>query len=388
MNYDAIVVGLGAMGSATLYQMARRGANVLGIDQFDPPHTMGSTHGESRVTRLAVGEGPEYMPLVRRTHEIWRDLEAQTGNTLLHESGGYIFCPVGGGAGWHSGGDFAVESAKLATGYSVPHELLDAAEVRRRHPLIRLEDHFHAYYEPTGGIVDPEKAIAGQLRLAQGLGAEIRPNERVLKIESENDGVTVVTSQGRYSAEKVVVSTGAWVKHFLPKTSHQSFGIYRQVMYWYETEDLSAFSVENFPFLLWIGDTKEDYFGAFPIAAGHKSAVKMLTEQYYESCDPDTVPRDITQAEIEAFTARFVPRKLDGVTTNCIEAKACLYTVTPDEHFVIDWHPDHQNVLVASPCSGHGFKHSAAIGESIAQLVLQGQSQIDLSKFSFDRFVK
>ena len=386
MGYDTIIIGLGAMGSAALYQSAKRGARVLGIDQFDPPHTNGSTHGETRVTRLAVGEGPEYIPLVARTHEIWRELEAQTGNGLLHESGGYIFCPKGGGAGWHNDGDFVEATVDLARRYEIAHEHLNAAEVRQRHPVIQLGDHFHAYYEPTGGVVDPEGAIRAQLGLARTLGAEIRPNERVLSINHTIDGVTVVTDQGRYQADNAIVSAGAWVNSFLPTQTQTSFGIYRQVMYWFEADDLEQFSVDRFPFLLWIDTTKEDYFGAFPVAPGHQQAVKLLTEQYIESCDPDTVQREITQAEIDAFADRFIPRNLLGLSKRCIAAKACLYTVTPDEHFVIDQHPDSDRILIVSPCSGHGFKHSAAIGESVAQRTLEGASQIDLSAFSFARF--
>ncbi|MGB1252864.1 MAG: N-methyl-L-tryptophan oxidase [Candidatus Promineifilaceae bacterium] len=388
MSYDTIVIGLGGMGSAALYQLAKRGANVLGIDRFDPPHTNGSTHGESRVTRLAVGEGPEYVPLVARTHEIWHELTSQTGNPMLYESGGYIICPKGGGAGWHHGGDFVQRSAELAQQYGVPHEVLSAAEVRHRHPLVRITDKSHAYFEPSGGIVDPEVAIRGQLGLARTLGAEIRPNERVLNLKHDAHSVTVTTDQGSYRAENVIVSAGAWVHSFLPKHLQAPLGVYRQVMYWFEVEDLDLFSVENFPFLLWIDSTKEDYFGAFPIAKGHKPAIKLLTEQFHDPCDPDTVPRSITQAEIEAFADRFIPRNLLGVTKRCIGAEACLYTVTADEHFIIDWHPDSERVLIVSPCSGHGFKHSAAIGESAAQLMLENKSTIDLSSFNFARFNK
>lgn len=386
MNFDVIVVGLGAMGSATLYQLAQRGAKVLGIDQFDPPHTQGSTHGESRVTRLAVGEGSEYIPLVRRTHEIWRELESQTGESLLHISGGYILCPLDGGAGWHGGGNFAVKTAVLAQQFGIEHELLSADEIRQRHPIVRVENHFQAYYEPTGGVVDPEAAVRTQLRIAKELGARAVVNEPVLDVNANASGVTVVTANGRYQADKVIISAGAWVKHFLPERWQRPFQIYRQAMYWFAAEDLSRFSVEQFPFLLWIGETEEDYFGAFPVAKGNKPAVKLLTEQYIETCDPTTVSRDVTQAEIAEFTERFVPRKLHYLTQRCLAAHACLYTVTPDEHFVIDWHPESERIMIVSPCSGHGFKHSAAIGESVAQWVWDGKSEIDLSKFSLDRF--
>lgn len=388
MGYDVVVIGLGAMGSAALYQLAKRGANVLGIDRFDPPHQLGSTHGESRVTRLAVGEGAAYVPLVRRTHAIWRELEAKTGEPMLFESGGYVLCPIGGGAAWHGVGDFAQASAQIAAANDIAHELLDATEVRRRHPLVQVEPHFHAYYEPTGGVVIPEAAVRVQLNLAREMGAVVCVNECVTAVHPHKTGVTLITDKTTVLADRAIVSTGAWIKQFMPQAVDASLGVYRQVMYWFEAAELRQFATDRFPFLLWIGETEDDYFAAFPVIAGRGNAVKLMTEQYVEQDDPDAVLRTVSPQEIETFAARFLPRKLRGVTPRCVDAKVCLYTTTPDEHFVIDWHPDSDRVLLVSPCSGHGFKHSAALGEALSELVLEGRCGFDLSTFSIKRFLK
>ena len=166
-NYDVIVVGLGAMGSAALYQLAKRGAKVLGIDQYRPPHTVGSTHGESRITRLATGEGEAYVPFVQRSHAIWRELEAESGESLLTLTGGLIICPKGGGAQFHGQGDFVEHTAAVARQFGIAHDVLAANALRRQWPQLRVEDREYAYFEPTGGVVAVEKAVTVQLRLAE-----------------------------------------------------------------------------------------------------------------------------------------------------------------------------------------------------------------------------
>ena len=384
-HYDIIVIGLGAMGSAALYQLARRGVPALGIDQFAPPHQMGSTHGETRITRLAVGEGAVYIPLVRRTHEIWRELEAVGGEALLTLSGGYIICPKEGTAHFHGVGDFVMQTAQLAQRYGIEHELRNAADIREHLPMLKVRDNEHAFYEPTGGVVNPERAVAVQLREGQRHGATIHTNEKVLDYAYNARGVTVKTTCGTYSAGKLVLTAGPWVIDFLPPAMRKSFGVYRQVFYWIEAEDPALFSSNCFPFVIWIGDTPADYYSLFPTPPYATPAVKMVTEEYLDTTHPDEVDRTVHPHEIFHMIEHFIQNKVRGLTRNCVQAHVCLYTVTPDAHFVIDWHPGSERVLVVSPCSGHGFKHSGAIGEAVAQMVLEGTSQIDLSPFSFQR---
>ncbi len=384
-HYDAIVIGLGAMGSAALYQLARQGANVLGIDQFRPPHTLGSSHGESRITRLAIGEGAAYVPFAQRSHAIWRELEAESGAALLTLSGGLIICPTGGGAQFHGQGDFVEHTAAIANQFNIDHQILDAETVRQRWPQLRIADHERAYYEPTGGIVAVERAIETQLRLAKQRGAAIHIEEQVLSYTPTATGVTVTTKAGVYQTDKVILAAGPWVRTLLPKPLATQFSIYRQVIYWFEVEQPAQFHSDRLPFLIWIGDTQEEYFSLFPYVAGGTVGAKVLTEEYVQTVTPTSVDRTVHAQEIQRIYREFVQRRVAGVQARCLKSAVCLYTNTPDENFIIDFHPESERVIVASPCSGHGFKHSAAIGETLAQLALTGKSTLDISHFTFAR---
>jgi sarcosine oxidase len=384
-HYDAIVIGLGAMGSAALYQLARQGANVLGIDQFRPPHTLGSSHGESRITRLAIGEGAAYVPFAQRSHAIWRELEAESGSALLTLSGGLIICPTGGGAQFHGQRDFVEHTATIANQFNIDHQILDAETVRQRWPQLRITDREHAYYEPTGGIVAVERAIETQLRLAKQRGATIHLEEQVLGYTATADGVTVTTKAGAYQANKLILAAGPWVRTLLSKQLTNQFSIYRQVIYWFETETPAQFHSDRFPFLIWIGNTQEEYFSIFPYTEGGTVGAKVLTEEYLETVTPTSVDRTVHAQEVQRIYRDFVQRRVAGVQARCLKSAVCLYTNTPDENFIIDFHPESERVIVASPCSGHGFKHSAAIGETLAQLALTGKSVLDVSPFAFAR---
>lgn len=383
-HFDIIVIGLGAMGSAAVYQLARRGAHVLGLDRYEPPHTFGSSHAETRITRLAVGEGASYIPLVARSHEIWRELEASSGRALLFETGGYI---VEAGSSEVTGhwGNFVGRTAEVARQAGVPYELLTPAEVRARQPVLLIEDQDQVGFEPTGGVVLSEAAITTQLTLARQLGAAIQINEMVTEVKWTAAEVTVKTTKGRYTAGQAIVAAGAWIRDFVPLAQQNHFRITRQVAYWFAPENPAAFSTNCFPFFLYIGRTPAEYFGAFPMPPHGIAGVKVLTEQYAEATDPATVQREISAEEINYFYHTFVARRLTGLTSRCVQAAACLYTHTPDADFVIDHHPDSRRILIASPCSGHGFKHSAAVGECLAQLLLEGKSKIDIQPFAFAR---
>lgn len=385
-HYDAIVIGLGAMGSAALYQLARQGANALGIDQFRPPHTLGSSHGESRITRLAIGEGAAYVPFAQRSHAIWRELEAESGVALLTLSGGLIICPTGGGgAQFHGQRDFVEHTAAIARQFAIDHEIWDAETVRQRWPQIRITDREHAYYEPTGGIVAVERAIETQLRLAKQRGAVIHLEEQVLGYTPTDNGVTVTTKAGAYHADKIILAAGPWVRALLPKRLANGLSVYRQVIYWFEVDKPPQFHSDCFPFLIWIGDTQEEYFSLFPYADGGTVGAKVLTEEYLETVTPTSVDRTVHAHEVQRIYHDFVQRRVAGVQARCLKSEVCLYTNTPDENFIIDFHPESERVIVASPCSGHGFKHSAAIGETLAQLALTGKSALDISHFGFAR---
>ncbi|WP_179130918.1 N-methyl-L-tryptophan oxidase [Candidatus Entotheonella palauensis] len=381
-HFNLIVVGLGAMGAATLYQAAKQGAQVLGIDRFQPPHTQGSTHGETRMTRLAVGEGPQYVPLVKRSHEIWQALTEETGQPLLYLCGLYTTAPKGtGGAGHY--GDFVDRVAEIAEAQNLPYERLTAAEVRQRHPAYNVPDSNDAILDPNGGVIDCEAAVQVQLQLAQQLGAKALFNTMVVDVVPESSGVQVKTAETTFTADQVVVAAGGWVRSFLPNRLHSHFCVTRQVIYWMEVDDPAPFAPEHFPAMIWPGLTDDEYLGVFPMLPNRTPGLKVQTEKRNLDSNPDTVDREVSEAELNEFVDVAMRDKVKGVKQKCLSAKVCLYTETPDHHFVVDHHPDSDRIIVVSPCSGHGFKHSAALGEGVAQWALNGQSQIDLSAFSW-----
>lgn len=383
--YDLIVVGLGAMGSAALYQASKRGARALGIDRFDPPHNMGSSHGDTRITRQSIGEGEMYMPFIRRSNEIWRELESSTGRELFLESGGLIIAPESDAASFHVQGNFVALSVDIAEKYGIPHEVLDAEEIKRRFPMLMPRPVDRAYYEPGAGVLRPERCIQTQLELAIKAGGAIRTNERMIRYEAEARGVTVVTDKGSYQADKLILSTGAWIGDLLPESYRAGIRVCRQVIYWFEADDLEAFYPENCPFVIWIGDRLEDFWSTFPAPRDGLRGVKLVTEQYHTSTHADALSRHVTPQETADMYHRLTTPRLKGLRENLVHADVCMYTVTADEHFVIDRHPASERVVIASPCSGHGFKHSAAVGETLAQLALDGGSAFDISAFALAR---
>ncbi len=393
-HFDAIVVGLGAMGAATLYQLAKRGARVLGLDQFSPPHTLGSSHGQTRITRLAVGEGDAYVPLVRRSHEIWAELEAATGQSIYTRTHGLVLGPRDAPAvRADKTGDFVRNTIDIAQRNGIAHEVLDNADLRRRYPQFKLRGDEFAYWERDAGFVRPEVAIGAQLQQAQVHGAVAQLQETVTGLAQDGDTVLVTTTRGTYRADQVVVSAGPWLPQFLrdgadEKALAQHFNVYRQVMFWFDVGAATpAFAPENFPVFIWtLGDEAGSSFYGFPAAGPGVPALKVATAQYQTTTTPTTIDRVVSPAEVDAALARLVMPHFNVPQARCTEAHACLYTVTPDHGFVIDRLAGWQGVHVASPCSGHGFKHSAAIGEVLALRVLGLPDAIDLAPFSVNRF--
>ena len=386
-TYDAIVIGLGAMGSATTYQLAKSGVKVLGLDQYSPPHSFGSSHGDTRITRLAIGEGAEYVPLVKRSHEIWRDIEAQTGLDLLKQTGGLIMS-VDGSQAQHGVADFVEQTERVAIQYGIDYENLSKDQIQSRFPQFNLTNE-HGYYEPESGYLLPENCIKAQLRLAVEHGADLNTDERVMSWDSAGDQATVVTSAGTYAAKKLVISAGSWINDLFH--DHESwFKVYRQVLYWFDIDDKQCYEpLRDMPVYIWVYGTGEaDMMYGFPAINGPNGGIKLAAEQYATPTSPHEVVREVGEQEIDEMYVQTVEGKFPGIGRKCLKAKACMYTVTPDYKFVIDFHPEHENVIIASPCSGHGFKHSAATGEVLSQLVTTGKSPIDISRFSIQRLKK
>jgi sarcosine oxidase len=382
---DVVVVGLGAAGAATQYQLARRGVRAVGIDRFSPPHIYGSTHGDTRITREAIGEGEAYTPLVQRSHAIWRELEAETGQDLLTQCGGLIVEAAGGGAAGHHRHEFLASTIACANRYGIKHELLSAADVAGRFPQFALDGDESAYYEPTAGFVRPERCVDAQLTVASRLGAEIRRDERVRAVEPSGSGVRVRTDRGVYEADRAVLAVGSWVRDFVAPEQLRLFNVYRQVLSWFELESETVDHTPGaMPVYIW-GLNDGNAFYGFPAIDGTRE-IKVATEQLDIATGADEASLDVEPDESRSTYDSVVARWLPGVSSHCLRAVRCLYTVTPDANFVIDDHPEVPGVLLVSPCSGHGFKHSAGLGEAIAQRVTAGTSDVDLSPFRLDRF--
>lgn len=383
MRPDVIVVGLGAAGSATLRALARRGARVLGLDRHAPPHDQGSSHGESRVTRQAIGEGEDYVPLAMRAHALWRELEAEAGERLMLPLGCLLIGdPAGKGA--HAGKpDFLNRTLAAARRFAIPHEVLDAPAVRDRWPAFRLEGHERAYFEPGAGALLPERCVAAQLASARRAGAEIRADERVLAIESLAGAVRVTTDRGAHEAGCAVLSAGAGAAELLGPNWAGLLQVYRQTLHWFAPADPAAFAPERFPVFMWMhGEAADDWFYGFPVLPG-ASGVKLAAEVFdAPAAGPDAVDRRVAADEGRTLYARHVAGRLAGLAARPLRSTACLYTMAPDSRFLIGPDPDRPGVTVISACSGHGFKHSPAIGEAVAELVLTGDQPAVLAPFA------
>lgn len=371
------------MGSAALYQLAKRGAKVLGIDRFAPPHDQGSSHGDTRITRLAIGEGAHYTPLVKRSHEIWRQIEGEAGVELLTQCGELIISSESRKSSVHVEGFFK-NTVNAARDHRIAHKLLDAAQIRARFPQFNIRDDEFGYFEPEAGFVRPEACVGAQLSLAEKHGAEIRRNEIVFGFGSGPVGVTVKTESGFYQADRLIVAAGAWLPRLLGGPFANLLKVYRQVLYWFEVDgDVAAYEPARFPVFIWeLPDTRQGIYG-FPVI---DRGLKIATEQYDAAISPDAADRSVSPQEIATMYQTHISPYLKGVSANCVKAKACLYTVTPDAGFILDTLPSSDRIIVASCCSGHGFKHSAAIGEVLADMAQNRPSPFDLSPFRLARF--
>jgi sarcosine oxidase len=376
-----IVVGLGAMGSAACSQLAARGASVIGIDQYAPPHPWGSTHGETRITRLAIGEGREYVPLARRSHELWREIERETHARLLTQVGLVILA--------QPSSRFLRETRAAAREYEIEHEDLTNAELAVRFPMFAANERTEAYYEPEAGYLRPEAAVAAQLALAGRRGARIRLGERVQRWEASRGGVTVTTDAAAYQSDQLLLCAGAWIGELFPE-GQDTFAVYRQLLYWFPIREGYP-QLREMPTFVWdLGDKQRgfvhlDGFFGFPAIDGPDGGVKVGMETYDRTTEPDGRQHPATRAEIDQMYEHCIAPYLPWLGPEPLKTVSCLYTNTRGSRFVIDHHPEHESVVIVSACSGHGFKHAPAIGEAVAQWLTGHEPDIDLRPFSFSR---
>jgi sarcosine oxidase len=382
-SYDVIVLGLGAMGAAAAYQLALRGAAVLGLDRFHPPHEQGSTHGDTRITRLACGEGPHYTPFARRSHAIWRSLEEETGRPLLQQNGVVVIAGAGKVAPTHGVAKFLEATVQSARAWKLEHEVIDGGEIARRFPAFAVAADDQAYYDRLGGFVRPEACIAAQLSRARARGAELNMGEKVRSFRQEKNGVVVDTALGTYRAKRLIVAAGPWLPGLLDNALARQFGVTRQVLYWFQAKnpaEHARFAPESTPVFIWQPTNAPGFYG-FPAIGPYEEGVKIATEGH-EVADPDAVDRTVSPREIKAMAEIFRPF-LPGLSDRCLKAKVCLYTEVNGARFILDRLPGSENIIVASPCSGHGFKHSGGIGDVLAQMAL-GEKKITLGGQAID----
>jgi sarcosine oxidase len=372
--YDVIVVGVGGMGSATVAHLARRGVRVLGLEQYDIPHERGSSHGLSRIIRLAYFEHPAYVPLLHRAYELWWTLEREVQERLLIMTGsldiGTADSTVFGGA------------LKAAQRHHLVHEVLEPEALRQRFPGYGLQAPLLGLYQPQGGLLAAERCIVAHVNTALHHGAHIHGRESLQGWESRGDGIMVRTSRGTYQAQRLVLTAGAWT-HRLVTQYKGTLQPERQVMIWMQPRVPARFQIGAFP--VFNMAVEEGTFYGFPIYSipGFKFARWHHLEQVID--DPASMDRDChpdDEAILRAFVRRYFPDG-DGPT---LSMRTCLFTNTPDTHFVIDAHPDDANVFIAGGFSGHGFKFCSVVGEILADLALDGSTRHDISLFRIARF--
>ena len=373
-RYDAIVVGVGGMGSAATYHIAARGLDVLGLERYDVPHDVGSSHGVTRIIRKAQYEHPAYVPLVRRAYDLWRDLEERAGRDLLRVTGGIDAGPP----------ESTVFEGSLRSceEHGIDHEVLSASEVNERFPGYDLPDDHRAVYQPDGGFLVPEQCIVAHVEAAQAEGADVRAREAVADFEPLSDGgVRVTTGKGTYEADRLVVTAGAWAPKLVPELRDLAVPE-RQVLAWLQPTAPESFDAENFPVFVHAAD--DGHYYGFPRhdVPGFKFG---KFNHLGETVDPDAMdrePRPEDERLLRAYAERYFP---DGAGST-MKLATCMFTNTPDEHFVIDRLPDRPQITVGAGFSGHGFKFASVVGEVLADLSVDGRTDHDVDLFRLGRF--
>ena len=376
MNYDVIVLGLGAMGSAAAQHLARRGKRVLGIEQFTPPHDRGSSHGGSRMIRQAYWESPAYIPLVLRAYELWEKLERDTGQRLLNITAGLILGSTGSA--------LVTRGIAAAEEHGIKYSVVDPREIRERFPAIRPLPGDVAVHEERAGYLFPEECIRAQLTVASQYGAELHFEERVHNWTANSSGVCVTTNRAVYQAERLVIAAGPWANEALQRFF--PLRVTRQVMVWIQPSGgIEPFLAHHFPvFLSESPDGAPAGYG-FPAIDGPSGGVKAAVHGSEIECTPETVDREIHQADLERVIRNLTPR-FPALNGRIVRAQTCLYTMTPDEHFVIGRHPEFEAVSIACGFSGHGFKFAPVVGEILADLATAGATSHPIELFSPLRF--
>ncbi|RDC61909.1 N-methyl-L-tryptophan oxidase [Adhaeribacter pallidiroseus] len=371
-TFDIMVIGLGATGSAALYHLSKTGKKVGGIDQFRPPHAQGSSHGQSRIIRQAYHEDPLYVPFIKRAYTLWEEIEKNSGKPLFRKTGGLML-----GSPNSRVIQGAEQSAQM---HDIPYEYLSNQEIKTRFPAFKPGNDIVGVLEKNAGILFPEDCVEAHLTVAAANGAKILKNEKVLTINANSGFVEVVTNQGKYLVNEVIVATGAWISAFIPDLN-LPLTVERQVLYWFKTTN-HKIRVDNLPVYIWEYAPGKMFYGFPDLGDG----LKVAHHHAGEITSPETLNRHISSEEIQSM--KEVVSDYFHLNVDFNYGTVCMYTNTPDECFIIDYHPQHKNMIIASPCSGHGFKFASITGKLLSQLALDEKPELDISMFRINRFTK
>jgi sarcosine oxidase len=380
-SFDVIVLGLGSMGSATCYNLAVSDVSVLGLEQFEIPHDQGSHAGQSRIIRKAYFEHPDYVPLLQRAYENWQDIETKTGSQVYFPTG-LLY------AGKST--DILIKGVReSATKYEIKIESLSKSETTFRYPQFRIPEDYEVLFEPDAGFVTPERAISLFVEQAKSLGAQINAKEKVISWTREAGIIKVITEKDSYSCKKLVITAGPWAGKMIPGLS-SSLRVTRQVIAWVNPKQPKLFELNQSPCWMIDDDAQPGMYYGFPIVPvdefGLPNGMKLAYHYPGLTSDPDHVDRNPSKEEeqnlIEALH-RYLP---EGYLSTHV-LKTCLYTNTPDEHFVIDFLPNFEHdVVIAAGFSGHGFKFVSVVGEILTDLVTKGKTDLPIDFLNAKRF--
>ena len=373
--YDVIIIGLGAMGSAASYYLSKNGVKVLGLDTYEPPHKLGSSHGHTRVIREAYHEGTSYVPIVKRAYELWNELDHEIEDKLILEYGGMYL---------GDDGKYLSDAKKSAKKYDIPIKEFSSKEIKEKYNILNPPNNFKGLLENRSGAVFPEKAISNFLSKSINNGSSHNYNEKVIGWEKQSKFYKVETDKNNYFAEKLIFSSGAWIKNLVPSLK-LPVKIERQVLFWFDPiKDKDKFHYSNMPNTGWDLDNGMEFYTqpnienkGFKVAMHHNG--KFISE--------NDLNRE-SNADDLSIVKNFLEEYIPLANGKLIDSRVCVYTNTPDLDFIIDFYPNDENLIICSPCSGHGFKFTPAIGEICSELVINNGINYDLSEFSIKRLMK
>jgi sarcosine oxidase len=372
-TFDVVVLGLGAAGSSALYHLSKSGKRVCGIDQYSPPHNLASSHGQSRITRQAYHENPLYVPFILKAYDLWDELALASGRKLFHRTGGIYLGAADSGV--------IVGSELSAKTHQIPYDYLTAEEISKRYPFFKTDANTIGILEHNAGILFPEECIRANLEVAERNNASIKLEEKILRIDYDAGIIRIETNKEQYETEKLIVAAGAWTPELMIDL-HLPLKVERQVLFWFRDKGSqpSDSKYGNLPVYIWEYETGKTFYGFPDLGDGFKIAHHHAGAQ----TSPEQLNRIVATEEVKEMES--VVKSYLGIDPVFNYATTCMYTNTPDNDFILDYHPANENIIIASPCSGHGFKFASVNGKILSDMALENKQELNISMFSIARF--